>query len=103
MAKDIYRKALARKDELCAPYADVININEDTIMLQTYPGPKEFETDESSLEEIAWIKAFILRLNRQQLYNKGEDSKGESLGEYSPFTIEEKESSEIIISVTLPS
>jgi len=38
------------------------------------------------------IKAFILRLNRQQLYNKGEDSKGESLGEYSPFTIEEKRS-----------
>lgn len=31
VAKDIYSKALARKEELCGPYADVININDDQL------------------------------------------------------------------------
>ena len=31
VAKEIYAKALARKDELCAPYADVIDINVDEL------------------------------------------------------------------------
>ena len=36
------------------------------------------------------VQSFILRSNRETLYNKGEDSEGESLGEYSPFTVELK-------------
>lgn len=35
-AKEIYIKALGRKEELCAPYADVININENML-----PSPEE--------------------------------------------------------------
>jgi tagaturonate epimerase len=35
-AKDIYAKALARKEELCAPYADVIDINDNQL-----PSPEE--------------------------------------------------------------
>jgi len=35
-AKDIYTKALLRKEELCAPYADVIDINDDQL-----PTPEE--------------------------------------------------------------
>ena len=31
VAKEIYTKALARKDELCAPYADVIDIKDDEL------------------------------------------------------------------------
>jgi hypothetical protein len=31
VAKDIYKKALARKEELCGPYADVIDIDEDKL------------------------------------------------------------------------
>lgn len=31
VAKDIYTKALARKDELCGPYADVIAIDDDKL------------------------------------------------------------------------
>ncbi len=31
VAKEIYTKALARKDELCAPYADVIDINDSEL------------------------------------------------------------------------
>jgi hypothetical protein len=31
LAKNIYKKALERKDELCAPYADVIDINEQLL------------------------------------------------------------------------
>jgi len=31
IAKDIYVKALARKEELCGPYADVIDINDDLL------------------------------------------------------------------------
>lgn len=33
VAREIYRKALARKDELCAPYADVINIDQSLLPL----------------------------------------------------------------------
>jgi hypothetical protein len=36
VAKEIYTKALARKDELCAPYADVIDIDESKL-----PSPGE--------------------------------------------------------------
>ena len=35
-AKDIYNKALARKDELCGPYADVIDIDDSKL-----PSPEE--------------------------------------------------------------
>ena len=38
-AKSIYAQALARKDELCAPYADVIDINTDQL-----PTAKEVES-----------------------------------------------------------
>ncbi len=38
-AKSIYSQALARKEELCAPYADVIDINTDQL-----PTAKEVET-----------------------------------------------------------
>ncbi len=31
VAKEIYTSALSRKEELCAPYADVININDDQL------------------------------------------------------------------------
>lgn len=31
VAKEIYRNALSRKDELCAPYADVIDINDSKL------------------------------------------------------------------------
>lgn len=37
-AKEIYTKALARKDELCAPYADVIDIDDSKL-----PTPEEVE------------------------------------------------------------
>jgi hypothetical protein len=36
VAKEIYIKALARKDELCAPYADVIDIDDSKL-----PSPEE--------------------------------------------------------------
>lgn len=36
VAKEIYTKALARKDELCAPYADVIDIDDSKL-----PSPEE--------------------------------------------------------------
>jgi len=36
VAKEIYIKALARKDELCAPYADVIDIDDSKL-----PTPEE--------------------------------------------------------------
>ncbi len=36
VAKEIYTKALGRKEELCAPYADVININDSQL-----PTPEE--------------------------------------------------------------
>ncbi len=36
VAKEIYTKALARKDELCAPYADVIDIDDSLL-----PTPEE--------------------------------------------------------------
>jgi hypothetical protein len=36
VAKEIYRNALSRKDELCAPYADVIDINDSKL-----PTPEE--------------------------------------------------------------
>jgi hypothetical protein len=39
VAKEIYTKALARKDELCAPYADVIDINDSQL-----PAPEEVES-----------------------------------------------------------
>lgn len=39
VAKEIYWKALARKDELCAPYADVIDINDSQL-----PAPEEVES-----------------------------------------------------------
>lgn len=39
VAKEIYTKALARKDELCAPYADVIDINDSQL-----PTPEEVES-----------------------------------------------------------
>lgn len=38
-AKDIYSKALARKEELCGPYADVIDIDESKL-----PGVEEVES-----------------------------------------------------------
>ena len=31
VAKEIYTKALSRKDELCAPYADVIDIDDSQL------------------------------------------------------------------------
>ncbi|HPE78066.1 MAG TPA: tagaturonate epimerase family protein [Draconibacterium sp.] len=39
VAKEIYWKAIARKDELCAPYADVIDINDSQL-----PAPEEVES-----------------------------------------------------------
>jgi valyl-tRNA synthetase len=51
-------------EELWQRVAPIINKNEDTIMLQAYPDSEEFETDESSLDEIAWVKAFILGVRR---------------------------------------
>jgi len=39
VAKEIYTKALARKDELCAPYADVIDIDDSLL-----PTPEEVST-----------------------------------------------------------
>jgi valyl-tRNA synthetase len=51
-------------EELWQRIAPIINKNEDTIMQQAYPDSEEFETDESSLDEIAWVKAFILGVRR---------------------------------------
>ena len=45
-AKSIYSQALARKDELCAPYADVIDINTDQL-------PTAKEVDSWSSEKFA--------------------------------------------------
>lgn len=39
VAKNIYKKALDRKDELCGPYADVIDINDSEL-----PSPEEVDT-----------------------------------------------------------
>src|SRR5690606_1540145 len=39
VAKEIYTNALARKDELCAPYSDVIDINDSQL-----PSPGEVES-----------------------------------------------------------
>ena len=41
-AKHIYREALSRKDELCAPYADVIDIDDNKL-----PPPEEVDTWDS--------------------------------------------------------
>jgi hypothetical protein len=39
VAKEIYKKALERKEELCAPYADVIDINDSLL-----PSPEEVKS-----------------------------------------------------------
>jgi len=51
--------------------------------------------DEGIIFEIVFnnplIKNEVIRLNtKEQLFNKGIDSKGDSLGTYSPFTVEQK-------------
>jgi tagaturonate epimerase len=46
LAKNIYKKALERKDELCAPYADVIDIDEKLL-------PSASEVDSWSSEQYA--------------------------------------------------
>jgi hypothetical protein len=38
------------------------------------------------------MKAFIIEMNQEQLYELGQDSKERGLGDYSPFTITIKES-----------
>jgi len=59
LAKDIYREAYKRKDELCAPYSDVIDIKEDRL-----PAPDIVD----SWDSVAFVKT--LRHNStEKLYN----------------------------------
>jgi valyl-tRNA synthetase len=51
-------------EELWQRVAPVINRDEPTIMLQSYPEPDELQTDNDSLVEIEWVKTFILSVRR---------------------------------------
>ena len=51
-------------EELWQMVAPIINKQDKTIMLQTYPAPSVLDTDNESIEEIDWIKNFILGVRR---------------------------------------
>ncbi|MCG8325184.1 MAG: class I tRNA ligase family protein, partial [Thiotrichales bacterium] len=51
-------------EELWQRTASIMSIKADTIMLQAYPEAADLETDEAALDEIEWIKSFILGVRR---------------------------------------
>ena len=51
-------------EELWQKVAPIINKQTATIMLQTYPNADELDKDETSLNEIEWVKTFILGVRR---------------------------------------
>jgi valyl-tRNA synthetase len=51
-------------EELWQRVAPIINRKAATVMLQAYPTVSELQTDDSSLVEIEWLKAFILGVRR---------------------------------------
>ena len=51
-------------EELWQKIAPILNKKGNTIMLQAYPGINELETDSTTLDEIEWVKTFILSVRR---------------------------------------
>jgi valyl-tRNA synthetase len=51
-------------EELWQRVAPLINKQGETIMLASFPESKELEVDTNSLEQITWVKAFIMALRR---------------------------------------
>jgi valyl-tRNA synthetase len=51
-------------EELWQKVAPMINKQGKTIMLQSYPSTNEVERDKDSVEEINWVKSFILAVRR---------------------------------------
>ncbi|MBL1142964.1 MAG: valine--tRNA ligase [Proteobacteria bacterium] len=51
-------------EELWQRVAPLINKQGETIMLASFPEKSELETDDNSLKQIAWVKAFIMALRR---------------------------------------
>jgi valyl-tRNA synthetase len=51
-------------EELWQRVAPLINKQGETIMLASFPETKELDTDATSLEQITWVKAFIMALRR---------------------------------------
>jgi valyl-tRNA synthetase len=51
-------------EELWQRVAPLINKQGETIMLTSFPEVKELESDSESLEQIAWVKAFIMAVRR---------------------------------------
>ena len=51
-------------EELWQKVAALINRSSASVMLQAYPAVDELTTDESSLQEIEWLKTFILGVRR---------------------------------------
>ena len=51
-------------EEIWSRLAPRLNIDGNTIMLQQYPDSAELDTDPDSVEEIAWLKLFILGIRR---------------------------------------
>ncbi|MBF8268928.1 MAG: valine--tRNA ligase [Gammaproteobacteria bacterium] len=51
-------------EELWQKLLPVLKQQQDTIMLQHYPAVTDLDTDPTTLDEIAWIKAFIIGVRR---------------------------------------
>ncbi|MEX2524601.1 MAG: valine--tRNA ligase [Gammaproteobacteria bacterium] len=51
-------------EELWQRIAPLIHRSGETIMLQPYPQPADMETDPEAVDEIEWIKAFVLGVRR---------------------------------------
>jgi len=51
-------------EELWQRIKPLINCSGETIMLQPYPQPADLDTDPEAVDEIEWIKAFILGVRR---------------------------------------
>ncbi len=51
-------------EELWQKVAPILNRSGDTIMLQPYPDPEEFDKDDISVSKTEWIKKFILEVRR---------------------------------------
>ena len=51
-------------EELWQRIAPLLNKGANTIMLQSYPAVSELNIDESALQEIEWVKQFILGIRR---------------------------------------
>ncbi len=51
-------------EELWQKVAAILQIDADTVMTQAFPRADQFDTDESAVTEIEWVKAFLLGVRR---------------------------------------